>query len=74
MIRVEVNAGGRQVAIETDGKDPLAKVIASALRTWKATADATPPRPTLEASGMGFQIERVDLPTYQDDMPGIVRT
>ncbi|MCY1141370.1 hypothetical protein OWR29_25510 [Actinoplanes sp. Pm04-4] len=74
MIHVEINADGRQVVIQAPDSHPIAKVLGSALRTWKATAtEAKTERPAIEAGGMGFQIERADGPIYRDDLPGIAR-
>jgi hypothetical protein len=68
--RVDINANGRQVTVETS-EGSFAEVVAIVLATWKATDG--PVRRTVEASGFGSH-ERADGPTYEHDFPGTLGT
>lgn len=61
MTSVEINAGGRYVKVEQEGRD-VETLLPLAERAWKATEGAK--HPTEGSSpGYGFQVERANSST-----------
>lgn len=65
-MKIEINAGGRYVAIDVDGACDIADAIDRAESLWRRLDS---PRHPLEATGMGFQAERSYGPDYVSAHP-----
>ncbi len=69
--RVTLIAAGREVTIESSTAT-LPEVVEAVVDLLARATGVVDPRPRVEAGGMGFETERLDRGSYDDDTPGTV--